>query len=67
MQVRPLQELHLERHTSGFVLWVRGRGVEDFDEEEKKVLCQTSYLEDIFHIITIVFCVHFIPHYCVYS
>lgn len=52
---------------SGFVLWVRGRGVEDLEEEEKKVLCQTSYFEDIFHTITIVLCVHFIPHYCVYS
>ena len=51
---------------STFVKGVGGRG-EDFDREEEEVLCRLVLCKRHFPIVTIVLCVHFIPHYCVDS
>lgn len=46
------------------------RGLEDVektDREEEEVLCRLVLCKRHFPLVTIVLCVHFIPHYCVDS
>ena len=56
---------HQERRTSTFVQWVRGHGAEALEEEEKRFCAILVIFRRYFHILIIVLCVHFIPHYCI--
>lgn len=51
--------------TATFAPWVRGPGEKTLGRKKRRFYARLVIFRRHFHIITIVLCVHFIPHYCI--
>lgn len=56
---------HRERHPSTFAPWLRRPGEKTLRRKKRRFCARLVIFRRHFHIITIVVCVHFIPHYCI--
>lgn len=56
---------HRERHTSTFAPWLGRPGEKTLRRKKRRFCARLVIFRRHFHIITIVLCVHFIPHYCI--